>query len=291
MTVAGAPALHGSPAPRGLEPLAAAPSSVKLCYLLWPREALSPAERRLRLLERAAPALLATPISYLQIDIDDDFAQVPSPAPRLPFSKPFVAQVNIWLEQLEQRGAAEVILRDAGFELACYHVDEQLYTEYGENPHAARRDWADGVRSPGVIMVTALKRPRRLAKDEWMRRWFGRQSPLSEAMQPRARYVRNVVLATLTPQAPGYEGLVEEAFPSPRHITDPYLFYGAQSGLELARNMARMLRSVASFLPLWDITTVTMSEYFLRTPFAPERGVYASTPADLPGAPAAQPAG
>jgi hypothetical protein len=278
-----------SPRERSKYASSAPPNSVKVCYLLWARSPLSPAERRARLLDRAVPALLATPLRFLQVNIDDDRAQVPSPAPKLPFSTPFVAQVNLWLEDIEQRSAAEEILREAGFELAGYHVDEQLYTEYGENPHAARRDWADGARSPGVMMITALKRPRRLSKDEWMRRWFGRQSPLSEAMQPRARYVRNVVLAPLTSNAPAYEGLVEEVFPSPRHITDPYLFYGARNALELAGNMARMLGSVASFLPLWDITTVTMSEYFVKTPFAPERGVYASTPADLsPHAPQPQ---
>jgi hypothetical protein len=265
-------------------PLAPQPT-LKLCYLLWPREPLSPAERRARLLERVAPALLAAPICYLQIDIDDDLAQVPSPAPKPPFSTPCVALVNLWIEQVEQRAPVvervEEILRGSGFAVSGYLVDEQLYTEYGENPHATRRDWGDGTRSPGVIMVTLLKRPRWLAKEEWMRRWFGRQSPLSEAMQPRARYVRNVVLEALTPDAPSYEGIVEEAFPSPRHVTDPYLFYGARNAIELAGNMARMLASVASFLTLWDITTVTMSEYFLKTPFAPEHGVLASTPADL----------
>jgi hypothetical protein len=255
---------------------------IKLCYLLWPREPLSAPERRVRLLEKVAPALLATDLRYLQINIDDDLAQVPSPAPKLPFSEPFVAQVNLWIEQDDQRVAAEHVLRASGFELAGYRVDEQLYTEYGENVHAARRDWPDGTRSPGVLMVTTLQRPPWLDKDEWTRRWIGRQSPLSEAMQPRARYVRNAVLAAVTPHAPSYEGIVEEAFPSPRHISDPYLFYGAKNALELARNMARMLRSVVSFLPLWRITTVTMSEYFVKTPFRPEHGIYASTPADLP---------
>ena len=254
----------------------------KLCYLLWERAPLTPAERRVRLLEQAAPALLQSgALRYLQVNIDDDFAQVPSPAPKPPFSKPFVAQVNLWVERDDQRAAAERTLHAAGFDLAGYRVDEQLYTEYGENPHAPRRDWPDGVRSPGVLMVTLLVRPRRLSHDEWTRRWFGRQSPLSEAMQPRARYVRNVVLAPLTADAPSYQGIVEETFPSPRHIRDPYLFYGAKNSFELARNLATMLRSVASFLPLWNITTVTMSEYFLKTPFAPERGVHASTPADL----------
>ena len=116
---------------------------IKLCYLLWERQALSPSERRVRLLEQAVPALLATGLCYLQINIDDDLAQVPSPAPKPPFSTPFVAQVNLWLEQEEARHAGEEVLRSLGFEVAGYRIDEQLYTEYGENAHAAPRSWPD----------------------------------------------------------------------------------------------------------------------------------------------------
>jgi hypothetical protein len=113
-----------------------------------------------------------------------------------------------------------------------------------------------------------MERPRRLDRDTWMRRWHGRQSPMSEAMQPRCRYVRNVVLRPLTPGAPPFEGIVEEAWPSFRHVTNPFLFYGASNPFELIKNMAIMLYSVVSFLDLWRIRTVTMSEYFLRSDFA-----------------------
>jgi hypothetical protein len=263
---------------------------IKLCYPLWPHEPLSPMQRRERLLGDVAPALLRSQSGYLQINIDDDLAQVRSPAPRPLFRQPFVAQVSLWLPDESQRAACEDVLRRSGFDLAGYRVDEQLYTEYGENAHAPARDWPDGRRSPGVLTVTWLERLPWLDKDEWTRRWLGRQSPLSEAMQPRARYVRNAVLAALTSGAPPCEGIVEEAWPSARHVTDPYLFYGARNPLQLTANMARMLYSVASFLPLWNITTVTMSEYFLRTPFDPARGTYASTPADLPADASAVPA-
>jgi hypothetical protein len=101
-----------------------------------------------------------------------------------------------------------------------------------------------------------------------MRHWFNRQGPMSEKMQPRARYVRNVVDEVLTPGAVPYEGIVEESWPSPAHMTNPFVFYGARNRFELVKNMAIMLQSVSAFLPIWKITSVTTSEYFVRSPHA-----------------------
>lgn len=239
---------------------------MKLIYLLWPQAEMSPAQRRQVLLDDCAPKLLAAGAAGVQMNIADDLADVPSPAPKPPFKTPFVAQVNLWTDEPDACGAFEDILRQAGFTPAGYRVDEWLYTEYGDNEHGSPRDWPDGVRSPGILAVTQLVRPRRVPRDEWMRRWFGRQSPVSEWMQPRARYVRNVVEETLTPDAPACDGIVEEAWPSGEHVTNPYLFYSARNRLQLMRHMAIMLRSVLGILNLWNITTVMTSEYFVKTP-------------------------
>lgn len=238
----------------------------KLIYLLWPRQVLSPAERRQVLLEQCAPRLLALGISGLQINIADDRAITPSPSPKPLFRELFVAQVNVWVDNLGKRDAIEGLLHEAGFGIAGYQVDEWLYSDYGDNPHAGRRDWPDGARSPGILAVTLLYRPKGIPKDEWMRRWFGWQSPMSEWMQPRSRYVRNLVETSLTPDAPGCEGIVEEGWPSGEHVTNKLLFFGARNHLQLLINMTIMLRSVTRMLRLWNIMTVMMSEYFIKTP-------------------------
>ncbi len=49
-------------------------------------------------------------------------------------------------------------------------------------------------------------------------------------------------------------------------MTNPKLFYGASSWLGVARNMAIMMHSVTRILNLFNITTVMLSEYFIRTP-------------------------
>ncbi len=238
----------------------------KLIYLLWPRQPMERADRRITLLDRCAPALLDRGARYLTMYIDDDFARVPSPSPMTKLGKPFVAEVSVWMDSIETSRSVESILHDTGFDVAGYRVTEHLYTDYGGNLHSSRRDWPDGQRSPGIVSITPLERPKRIPKDEWMRHWFRRQGPMSEAMQPRSRYVRNVVLEVLTPGAVHYEGIVEESWPSAEHVTDPMKFYGARNRIELLKNMAVMMQSVAAFLPIWKITSVTTSEYFIRTP-------------------------
>jgi hypothetical protein len=239
---------------------------IKLIYLLWPRQPMEPADRRVLLLGQCAPKLLESDARYLSMNIDDDLVTVPSPTPTTKLTNPFAAEVSIWVERLDVRDALERILLDAGFEIAGYRVREHVYTDYGGNEHGARRDWPDGERSPYVISVTPLERPKRIPKDRWMRHWFNRQGPMSEKMQPRARYVRNVVDEVLTPGAFPYEGIVEESWPSPEHMTNPFIFFGARNRLELVKNMGIMMQSVAAFLPIWKITSVPMSEYFVRSP-------------------------
>lgn len=239
----------------------------KTIYLLWARNnLLSPGERRTVLIERCADKLVATGVDGLQINIADDLATTPSPSPKPLFSEPFVAQVNIWTDNDQAREACADILTENGFELAGYEVDEWLYSDYGDNQHAAARDWPDGERSPGILAVTLLRKPKRVARDDWMRRWFGHQSPMSEWMQPRTRYVRHVVEKVITPGAERLDGIVEEDWPSSEHVTNGLLFYGARNRLQLIKHMLIMLRSVTGILNLWNITTVMMSEYFIKTP-------------------------
>ena len=237
----------------------------KLVYLIWPPSGQPREETRRILLEESAPHLLEKGAICLQMNIADQYAEVKSPTPSLPFEQPVVAQVNIWVHEEENRVALEDVLRGAGFQIAGYLVDEQIYTDYGGNEYAGPRTWPDGERSPGVLAVTLMERPKRLSHEEWIRRWHGRQSEMSEAIQPRCRYVRNVVLRPLTAGAPPFEGIVEEGWPSFEHVTNKRLFYGASSTFGLVANMLIMLRSVVAFLDLWRIRTIMTSEYFLKT--------------------------
>ena len=237
----------------------------KLIYILWGPKGQDKTQRQQVLLKDVAPKLLASGAVRLTMYIVDEDSNVKSSAPFHPGER-MCAEVAFWLNHVEQRVPCEEALRSAGFRFAGYLVDETVYTEYGGNRYSGPRNWPDGQRSPGIVAVTLMERPKRLSHEEWIKRWHGRQSPVSEAMQPRSRYIRNVVVRALTPDAPPYEGIVEEAWPSIKHITNPFIFYGAgKNPFKLVWNMVVMLRSVTSFLDLTRIRTTNTSEYILKS--------------------------
>ena len=66
----------------------------------------------------------------------------------------------------------------------------------------ARATGRTAERSPGVLTVALLQQHPDQTFDEWMARWHTRISPITEAIQPRSRYVRNAVFRALTDGAP-----------------------------------------------------------------------------------------
>lgn len=237
----------------------------KLVYILWPSPGQNINTVPTMLLDTIAPALLDLGISKLTMNIDDAYSTVKSPAPKMHKGPGICAQVSVWLNTIEQHTTIEKVLDATGLNIAGYLVDESVYKDYGDNQHAQPRYWPDGERSPGVMAITLLTKPARYTQKEWLRRWHGVMSPESEKIQPRQRYVRNVIIKPVTQNAPAYDGIVEEAWPSPEHITNPYLFYCADNPLQLASHIYKMLRAILQFHNLFKIRTVTMSEYFIKS--------------------------
>jgi hypothetical protein len=238
----------------------------KLLYLLWARKPKKRDAEADHLLHTVERSLLPLGARGLSLFLHDYESRVSSPSRGMTCRAPFSAMLGLWLDDASERAPYEATLREHTRRIAGYQVSETVYTDWGQNQHGAPRSWPDGERSPGVFAVTLLERPPHIREDAWFRHWYGTQSPVSEAMQPRPRYVRNVVDSVLTAGAAPYAGIVEEAWPSARHVTDPYLFYGARDLDELAANMRTMLQSVTGFLELPRIQTVMLSEYVLRSP-------------------------
>ena len=239
----------------------------KVIYLLW-GDGSGPSgdDLRDRLLAETAPALLAAGIRGLAVDVhDSEAAAAPSPAPGPTGEDPHVAEVSVWLDCYERRDAVDAALAGLGLPCAAYLVVESLYDDYGTTGHGATRDWPDGARSPGVATVALIHRPGGLAYLEWIERWHGTQSPLSAALQPRTRYVRNEVVRPLTDGAPEVDGIVEECWPSAAHVADPKLFFNANDDTELEVNVSQMIESVNACLDLARLRSSTMSEYLIRT--------------------------
>lgn len=240
----------------------------KLVYLLWSRPGQDGDALRDALLGEAAPRLLAAGALSLTVNVADAAAAVKLPVPPPAGETLPAAEVSLFVDCHDRRAPLEAVLAPAGARIAGYLVSEALYRDYGGNRFARARDWPDGARSPGVLMLTLLERPARLSHAAWIAHWHGVQSPVSEEIQPRTRYVRNEVVRPLHADAPPWEGIVEEAWPSKQHVTDPMLFYLGEGSEERMRaNVRRMLESVRGFLDLDRIRSVAMSEYLVRSPF------------------------
>jgi hypothetical protein len=239
-------------------------SMEKLMYLLWAAEPAEANHFNRVLLGEVAPRLRELGATKVTIEVDDADSDVPTPVPLPEGELPLIGVVSFWLDCHDRRGPQEAVLRTVGERQAGYLVTESLYTDYGDNEFARARDWPDGARSPGLVMVTLLEKPERLTYEQWIAHWYGKQSPISAELQPRTRYVRNAVARPLTEEAPPYLGIVEECWPSAQHLTDPLLFYNAGGSKRRMRdNMTRMLESVSAFLDLERIRCATMSEYLV----------------------------
>jgi hypothetical protein len=237
----------------------------KLMYLAWLDEASSRAEVADVVLGQIGEPLLALDPLRLSVDIWDPESDIPAPVPTPEGETPLHAVVSLWVDTVEHRERFEAVLSAATKRLAGYSVVESLYRDYGGNRWSAPRDWPDGQRSPGVLTVALLRQDPAQTLDEWMRRWHSRISPVTEAIQPRARYVRNAVFRAVTDDAPPVRGIVEEAWPSLEHVTDPMLFYCADGDPErMNAHITQMIDEINAFVDLSTLRSVTMSEWILK---------------------------
>jgi len=235
---------------------------MKACVLLWDEAKRSRSELTDAVLE-LGDAIVEQGATRLGIDVVDARSDVPSPSPfgrgeHLP-----CALLNVWIDDPSRLAP---LFEDALFRQAAYRVEESVYTDYGDNEHHGPRDWPDTERSPGLVTLNLIERPPGMSRDTWIHRWHDRLSPVTAKIQPRCRYVRNLVLEPLTDDAPPWEGIVEECFATTADLTNPFRFYGAgRNPLRLVWNLIVVLIVVMRFTRIWRVRTIPMGEYFWKT--------------------------
>jgi hypothetical protein len=235
-------------------------------YLLWPDRPRSRADVADAVLGDLAAELLTLGPLRLSVDVRDPESDIPAPVPTPEDELPVDALVSLWLDTVDERAGYEEALSAAAGRIAGYSVVESLYRDYGGNQWSVPRYWPDGVRSPGVLTVALLQQHPDQTFEQWMTRWHNRISPITESIQPRMRYVRNAVFRPLTDGAPPLRGIVEEAWPSLEHVTDPMLFYCADGDPErLNAHVTQMVEEISSFIDLSTLRSVTMSEWIMKS--------------------------
>jgi hypothetical protein len=238
----------------------------KLIYLVWLDPGATRSEVEELMVGAVSEELLALGPHRLSLDVWDTHSDIPAPVPTPEGETPLHALVSVWLDAVDHRGPYERVLGRVSSRLAGYEVVESLYRDYGGNQWSGPRHWPDGERSPGVLTVALLEQHPNLSFEEWMTRWHTRISPITEAIQPRTRYVRNAVFRGVTEGAPPFRGIVEEAWPSLEHVTDPMLFFCAEGDPEkMTANINQMITEITAFTDLGTMRSVTMSEWMVKS--------------------------
>jgi hypothetical protein len=225
----------------------------KLVYLIHQSADVPGPDLRASLIEKAAPALREAGAMQISVSVDDeDVAQGAGVLIRKS-DPPIRALVSFWMHLADDRGPCEEILRREAEELHGYLVVES---------RPLLHDAPIAQRAPGANLVTCVRRRPDISDADFIDRWHNEHKVVANEIQSTFGYVRNVVVRRLTPDAPDWDGIVEESFPI-EALTDPQIWYACDSPEELTRRIKQMVASVTAFLDLGPLESTPMSEYNL----------------------------
>jgi hypothetical protein len=206
-----------------------------------------------------AGALLELGVAGLSVNVRDSAVRH-SLMTLTTLDPPVAAVVSLWTQQCygEQTAAALDLLAGECEQLGAYLVTESI-------PMLAPPS-EPGTRTTGLANIALLRRPAELDQATWLNRWQLNHTPVAIETQSTFGYTQNWVVRTLTPDAPGITGIVEELFPQ-EAITDIKAFFGAADDSDLQHRLGRMVASTTAFGANENIDTVPTSRYVFRTPF------------------------
>ena len=206
-----------------------------------------------------ADALLGLGIAGLSVNVRDSAVRH-SLMTLTTLDPPVAAVVSLWTQQCygEQTTAALNLLAAECEQLAAYLVTESVPLK----PPSVEL----GTRTTGLANIALLRRPEDMDQATWLNRWQLGHTSVAVETQSIFGYTQNWVVRTLTPDAPGIAGIVEELFPA-EAITDLKAFFGAADDKDLQNRISQMVASTTAFGANANIDTVPTSRYVLKTPF------------------------
>jgi hypothetical protein len=226
----------------------------KVLYLLNAGDGTSGDALRERLVGDVAPRLLTAGAHQVQVNVTESGVEAAAGSRLHSGSGPCPdAMVSLWIDSANAplRAAYDAVLREVDAGVSAY-----LVTESAPLPG----DPIDG-RRPGFTQVSFLQRPERLDEPSWLAHWHDHHTQVAIDTQATSRYIQNLVVRPLTPDAPPCTAVVEEAFPE-EAMTDQSVFFDAVG--DDARRQAhadRLMTSVMAFLDFDLIDVVPTSEY------------------------------
>lgn len=121
----------------------------------------------------------------------------------------------------------------------------------------------EGVRCEGMANVAFLRRPSRVARDEWLRIWLEEHTTVAIETQSTTGYTQHVVVRSLTPGGPEIDGIVEEMFPIGA-VSDLGVFFDARGDdARMAANAGAMTASTQRFLDDGAVDAIPTGRYVM----------------------------
>lgn len=165
--------------------------------------------------------------------------------------------LTVWVRQLEETAAVVDHLP------VTARTSPYLLTESVPLEHQGR-DWPDGIRSPGVSLLTAFPKLDEIDHETFYERWHGSHSKLTFEIHPIRRYVRNVVTRRLG-DGPPADAVVTESFDA-GDLLDPSRFYGvSEPELSWQDAMGRINEDLVTFADMARLQTAPTEEILLAS--------------------------
>ena len=165
--------------------------------------------------------------------------------------------LTVWVDQHEQ--SAEILDHlPTAARTTSYLLTESVPLEW------QGRDWVDGLRSPGVALLTAFPKIDTVDHETFCERWHGSHSTLTFEIHPVKRYVRNVATRRFGP-GPEVDAIVTEVFDQD-DLLDPRRFYGVgEPELSWQDAMVKINEDLVTFADMDRLQTAPTEEIILRS--------------------------
>jgi uncharacterized protein (TIGR02118 family) len=100
--------------------------------------------------------------------------------------------------------------------VTAYLVDERIQIEWA-------RDWPDGAPTPAIEQLAYVPRVASITREQFAEHWSERHTPLVRVHHPgMARYVQNVIVEPLTPNARDLDGVAQLYFRTSHDLYERY---------------------------------------------------------------------
>jgi hypothetical protein len=226
----------------------------KLVYLLWKHDADPNNDGfRDRLIDDLPKGLADVGATRIKLSISDgDVAS--GAALHMGPARPD-ALLTFWLECIQDRGPAEAWIRARTGRHAGYLVVESQPLRLETDP-AAR-----GKRTQGFSLVGCIEPKPGLSHARFLEIWETSHRQVAIDTQSTFSYIRNEVVRPVTQDAPPWQGIIEEGFPS-EALSNPQAFYDAVGNdPKFRENLRRMIESCEAFIAMKSVDSHPMSEY------------------------------